>query len=134
MTANDRPNLKDLHNIGVIRGVSAACEMRSSVWKELGYELCLNESDLSIIAVNNLHDVVERCSAMFTLWLDRQPNASWEILKEALVTVQLHSLASVVNQWLSSEQMNVSGTVDTTNRSKKLLCGGGDAHYYSALP
>ena len=31
LTANDRPNLKDLHNMGVIREVSAACEMRSSL-------------------------------------------------------------------------------------------------------
>ena len=97
-------------HMGVIREGSAACEMRSSA-KELGYELCLNESDLCIIAVNNPRDVVEHCSAMFTLWLDKRPNASLKILKEALVTVQLHSLTSIR---LSSEQ-----TMDIT--SKKSL-------------
>ena len=99
--ANDRPTLKDFHHIGVVRLVSAACATRSTVWKELGYELSLDESNLDVIEVNNRHDIGRCCSAMFTLWLEKQPSASWEKLKEALVAVELGKLVNMINEKLS---------------------------------
>ena len=76
--------------------MSAACATRSTVWKELGYKLSLDESDLAVIEVNNRHDIGGCCSAMFILWLQKQPDASWEKLKEALVAVELRQLASII--------------------------------------
>ena len=40
---------------------------------------------------------------MLNLWLEKQPDASWEILRKASVDVELEQLASIINQRLSSE-------------------------------
>ena len=47
---------------------------------------------LNVIQSNN-NDVTNCCSAMFQLWLDRQPTASWRQLTEALKQLQLNYLA-----------------------------------------
>ena len=103
MIADDRPKIKDLYAIGVVKQLSAACAMRSTIWKQLGYQLSLNQANLNIIEANYLHDI-ERCrSGMLNLWLEKQPDASWEILRKASVDVELEQLASIINQRLSSE-------------------------------
>ena len=55
------------------------------MWKDLGLELLGTGSndDLEVIKNNNT-DLRDRCSAMFQLWLDRQPTASWRQLIQAL--------------------------------------------------
>ena len=108
MIANDRPKIKDLYAIGVVKQLSAACAMRSTIWKQLGYQLSLNQANLNIIEANYPHDVERCCSGMLNLWLEKQPDASWEILRKASVDVELEQLASIINQRLSSELIQVA--------------------------
>ena len=113
-----------MYTVGIVKKLSAACAMRSTIWKQLGYQLSLDQTDLNIIAANNPHDVERCCSAMFNLWLDKQPDASWEILRKALVAVELEQLASIMNQQLSTEYMFSNGSagasLDVTSKNTYL--------------
>ena len=64
------------------------------MWKDLGVELLGTGSndDLEVIKNNNT-DLRDRCSAMFQLWLDRQPTASWRQLIQALKGMRLNHFA-----------------------------------------
>ena len=111
--ASDRPEIKDLYRIGVIKKVSSACATRTTLWVQLGYELSLDQSDLNIIAANNPHDVERCCLDVFNLWLEKQPKASWEKLKRALIAIELKQLASVI----SEELWPVQASNETVDRS-----------------
>ena len=104
VVATDRPKIKDLLAIGVVQEVSSACTTKGTrIWKDLGFKLSLDESDLDII-VDNHHDIVCRCTSMFTLWLEKKPNASWEELKKALVAVKLGQIASTITQAITDSE------------------------------
>ena len=83
------------------------------------------ESELNTIAVNSYGNVILCCSSMFSLWLERQPGASWKQLITALINVNLVSLATEIEKSLTttpSEQQqdtqqiltNVQGDVIVT--------------------
>ena len=62
---------------------------------------------LNVIQSNN-NDVTNCCSAMFQLWLDRQPTASWRQLTEALKQLQLNYLASQIESKLMTPDVDPS--------------------------
>ena len=71
------------------------------MWKDLGVELLDAGSDDALNIISNSNDVIKCCSAMFQLWLDRQPNASWRQLIEALEKLQLNYLANDIKSKLT---------------------------------
>ena len=64
-------------------------------------------ADLDTISVNN-RDVMGCCSSLFSLWLQRQPEASWKQLIDALIKTKLNRLASEIKKSLISEQQQSS--------------------------
>ena len=84
--------------------------MRDSVgdkWYDLGIEL-LKSND-----VNKLNEIRDkhrsnfnRCTAMFFLWLERQPTASWNQLLEALRldNIGLNTLAANIEKTLLQDE------------------------------
>ena len=104
--------MKDLYK--VVQQLSAACVRRRNVWRRLGYELSLSRTDLNIIEVDHQNSVEDRCLAMFEVWLERQFDASWKKLREALIAVELHHLASIVSNWLLPKEMSCC-TVNVNN-------------------
>jgi len=90
-----------------------ACENNSEAWKDLGRELIPGDSSsvdaaLSRISVNNHDDVTGRCSTMLAVWLEREPNASWGQLVNALRVTNLGQLATEIERKLRAS------TTDTT--------------------
>ena len=77
------------------------CAKSTQTWKDLGIELlgADNNDALNVISHNN-NDVMKCCSAMFQLWLDRQPTASWKKLIEALNQLQLNYAADQIKSKL----------------------------------
>ena len=77
--AEDRPDTRYL-NSHVRSHICGACTFNSEIWKDLGIELMGQDSvaDLDIISVNHRGDVIGCCSSLFSLWLQRQPEASWK--------------------------------------------------------
>ena len=61
-------------------------------------------ADLNTISANNRGDVIQCCSSMFSLWLERQPDASWKQLIEALTKIKLNQLASKIEKLLISTE------------------------------
>ena len=57
-------------------------------------------ADLDTISANNRGDVIGCCSSMFTLWLQREPEASWKQLIDALNKINLKQLASEIKKSL----------------------------------
>ena len=87
-------------------------------WRDVGRELLGKllgeevELELNIIAVNNQGNVTRCCSRMFSLWLERQPEATWMQLINALKNAKLFSLATNVENLLipSKGDPHVQGT------------------------
>ena len=113
LLVEDRPDISYL-NSHVRSHVCGACAFSSEIWKDLGIELMGQDSvaDLDIISANNRGDVVGGCSAMFSLWLQRQPKANWQQLIDALIKVKLNVVAAEIKKSLippvSSEQQHSS--------------------------
>ena len=88
------------------------------VWRDVGTELLGEllgeqvESELNAIAADSHGSVIKCCSSMFSLWLERQPEASWRQLINALRTVKLVALAANVENLLipSKADPHVQGT------------------------
>ena len=79
------------------------CAKSPQAWKDLGIELLGDEnSDALDVLKNNNSDVMSCCSAMFQLWLKRQPTASWSQLIQALRQLQLYLLADQVESKLTA--------------------------------
>ena len=57
-------------------------------------------SDALDVIKNDNSDVTSCCSAMFRLWLDREPTASWSKLIQALEQLKLNHLAKEVQSKL----------------------------------
>ena len=109
MSAGDRPNINFLNNY-VRNHICSACTLNSELWKDLGIELLGKDgvNDLNIISVNKRGDVIQCCSSMFSLWLERQPEASWKQLIKALIKIQLNLLASKIKKSLKADQQQSS--------------------------
>jgi len=68
-------------------------------WRDLGIELLPNAGAvLDIINANKQNDLRECCSAMFKLWLEREPEASWRKLIVALNQLKKFHLAYSIEQ------------------------------------
>ena len=110
---DDRPHLKYL--VRHVRDqLCAACESNPQAWKDLGREL-MPDSDaaLSTIAVNAHGNVINCCSSLFNLWLQRQPEASWRQLIQALKDTGLDTLATQIEKKLQSS-ITLDWTTATT--------------------
>ena len=110
LLAEDRPDIKHL-NRHVRSHICGACALNPIIWKDLGIELMGQDrvADLNTISANHRGDVVECCSSMFLLWLQRQPEANWQQLIDALIKIELNLLASNIKKSLiSSEQQQSS--------------------------
>ena len=71
-------------------------------WYNVGLQLLDDKSTLDTIVEWNSPVDVEKCAAaMFRLWLERTPDASWNQLIEALRVINLYSLASKIEGMLS---------------------------------
>ena len=57
---------------------------------------------LDEIQKNYPRDVGMCCTKMLQLWLERQPDASWEQLLQALKEIKMNDLASTIEQELLS--------------------------------
>ena len=94
---DDRPEVKFLN-----RHLREQLCAKNTIWKDLGVELLGDGSNDALEVIkNNSSDVMDRCSAMFQLWLDRQPTASWKKLIQALEKVQLNYLANQIESKLT---------------------------------
>ena len=84
------------------------------IWKVLGIELLGQESEttLNTISADNRGSVVACCSGMFSLWLERQPEASWKQLIDALIDVELVSLAMKIKRLLIPSEQQESSQPD----------------------
>ena len=75
-------------------------------WYDLGIELLEPEDTHTLDEIEKNHptDVSTCCTKMFRLWLDKQPEASWEQLIQALrePIIELNELANTVEQNLIS--------------------------------
>ena len=86
------------------------CAKSAQMWKDLGAELLgVGSNNALDIISNNNNDVMNCCSAMFQLWLDRQPTASWGQLIEALKQLQLNYLADHIKSKLAISLLESSG-------------------------
>ena len=89
----------------------AACNVNTQLWKDLGGELIPDAvTELNAISVQYRGNVVECCSSLFQLWLQRQPNASWKQLIEALKKVALNHLATLIEEMLVPSVGSVTQT------------------------
>ena len=90
-----------------------ACGDNPQTWKDLGVELISeSEAALDTIAANCRSNVISCCSSLFTLWLQRKPDASWGQLIDALRSVKLHNLAAEIEKKLEPPTASTPG--DTT--------------------
>ena len=69
-------------------------------------------ADLDVIKANNTDDVTKCCSKMLSLWLQRQTEASWNQLIEALVQVKLNRVAQEIKKGLKSPREHEDQRVD----------------------
>ena len=93
---DDRPEVLHL-NRHVRSQLCAACADNPEAWKDLGMELMPgSEAALGTIAANSHGNVITCCSSLFKLWLQRQPNASWRQLIQALKDIGLDKLATEI--------------------------------------
>ena len=66
-------------------------------------------ADINTISANNRGDMEGCCSSLFTLWLQRQPEANWKQLIDALIKIKLNQLAAQIKKLLiPSEQQQTS--------------------------
>ena len=110
LLAEDRPKIRYL-NSHVRSHICSACDLNPGIWKDLGMELMGQDSmaDINTISANNRGDVVGCCSSIFSLWLQRQPEANWKHLIDALIKIKLNLLAEEIKRSLiKSEQQQTS--------------------------
>ena len=78
-----------------------ACDVNPQAWKDLGTELMPDAvAELSTISAQHHGSVVDCCSSLFQLWLQKQPDASWRQLIEALKKISLNRLATEIERKL----------------------------------
>ena len=68
-------------------------------WHELGIEL-LEEESVCILDIieENYHNVQRRCIEMFMYWLNKDPEASWKTLINALEQIDQNTLAAKIKK------------------------------------
>ena len=92
---SDHPALKYLRYVR---------DLVADKWYDIGLELLeqKDERAVNIIKKNNAGNVTECCTEMLELWLNRQPNATWNQLIKALKApgIELNSAASKIEEML----------------------------------
>ena len=98
LVGNNRPTIRLLNKL-VKQSVSTK-------WHDLGIELLgdKNLQALDEIEKNYPRDASTCCTKMFQLWLERQPEASWRQLIQALrePNIEMNELAITIEQKLIS--------------------------------
>ena len=80
------------------------------VWLQLGTELLDNKDVSALYAIQSDESkCTVGCSEMFKLWLERQPEASWRRLIQALKQIDMNTLATEIEKSLSIEQTSKEG-------------------------
>ena len=107
-------------NRHVIKKVAAACSFQPDIWRDLGIELLGDDAttELDVIKANNTDDVTKCCAKMLSLWLQRQTEASWNQLIEALEQVKLNRIAKEIKTGLQSPTELENKIVDTMETMK----------------
>ena len=94
---DDRPEVRFLNRYVRER----LCAKGPQAWIDLGRELLgVESSDALDVLKNNHGDVTNCCSAMFQLWFERQPTATWRQLIQALKQLQFNYLADQIESKL----------------------------------
>ena len=103
LLADECPDDKYLNKY-VREKVCGACASSPDIWRDLGIELMGQQSvsKLDEIKANNGGNVTLCCSAMFSLWRQRQPKANWSQLIIALKEIKLETLADDIEKLLLS--------------------------------
>ena len=111
---DDRP--KEIYlNRHIRLPLCAACDVNPQAWKDLGTELMPDaEAELSAISAEHPDSLVKCCSSLFQLWLQRESNASWKQLLDALKKVNLNHLATQIEGMLVS-------SVDTATHTESVV-------------
>ena len=65
-------------------------------WREIGLELNFTSAELDNINADHRNEVKERCRTMLKVWLQRDPEASWGKLLNAIQNADIyHSSPSI---------------------------------------
>ena len=93
----------------------AACDVNPLALMDLGVELMPDaETELDAISAEHPNSIVKRCSSLFKLWLQRESNASWKQLLDALKKINLNRLATQIEGMLVS-------SVDTATHAESVV-------------
>ena len=100
-TVDDRPEM-----IYINRYVNEkVCASGPETWLQLGIEMLDKKDVEALYAIkSDVSETSTRCSKMFRIWLERQPEASWRRLIMALKEIRMNKLAADVEKLLSAEQ------------------------------
>ena len=94
----NRPTLKLLNKLVKVSATNK--------WYDLGVELLADEDVQALDEIQNNYprDMSTCCTKMLQLWLDRQPEASWRQLIQALrePNIEFKELANTIEQKLIS--------------------------------
>lgn len=112
-----RPTLKDLYNHVV---------QESSVkWRDIGVQLLNPPSDsvLDIIEKDNPRDIRGCCKYVLQKWLNKNPDASWDQLLEALrsPSVELDYLAEQIEHKLIVNKITSKNIIYVTGFANRAL-------------
>ena len=71
-------------------------EKYAVIWRNIGLELNITSEVLDIIKVDHPTEVQARCRAMLKVWLQKDPEASWDKLLHAVeATDKHHHISSI---------------------------------------
>ena len=95
---DNRPITKYLRHVK-----EEVCASGPEVWLDLGIELLDQKDVSSLYAIKSdaTKSLSERCSEMFKLWHERQPDASWRRLIIAVRKIRMDNLANDVEKLLA---------------------------------
>ena len=73
----------------------------SDIWYDLGLQL-LDQEDVSTIEADNPNNASKACTTMFSLWLQKNPSATWNSLISTLKGpgIKRHDVVCKIEQML----------------------------------
>ena len=85
------------------------CASESGKWRDLAVELLNDDYAVTVLdaRTQNIRGEKQRCSVMFKFWLEKQPQATWKQLIDALYAIELDSLANDVTYFLIQGQKHI---------------------------
>ena len=112
---NKRPQFKDIDNFVVTK--------YAVNWKQLGRNLGIDDTLLSITEKDHPHDCETCCSKMLSEWLDVTPNASWKMLYNAMDKTKddTHSVEKLVDNLSDAvTKLETAAIPNTINKLEQL--------------